>query len=194
MALPSSGVLSIGDIAGEFGGAAPHALSEYYGAAAGVPASGTIAISDFYGTSSVIDPAYTQVNNNATGWSESPAGALTTASSQTACRGVGGAKIGGTGSIWQTFSITAGVVYKATGQTLKPSGSSDTRYLRVYDGSGTSGTQLGAATLSTTITSWWPFSFTFTPTTSTVTFAFWISASAGTTRISPIKDTIVEVN
>jgi len=55
MALPSSGALSIGDIAGEFGGAVPHALSEYYGAAAGVPASGTIAISDFYGTSSSVD-------------------------------------------------------------------------------------------------------------------------------------------
>ena len=55
MALPSSGPLSIGDIAGEFGGVAPHALSEYYGAAAGVPASGTIAISDFYGTSSIVD-------------------------------------------------------------------------------------------------------------------------------------------
>lgn len=55
MALPASGALSIGDIAGEFGGAVPHALSEYYGAAAGVPASGTIAISDFYGTSSIVD-------------------------------------------------------------------------------------------------------------------------------------------
>ena len=55
MALPASGALSIGDIAGEFGGVAPHALSEYYGAAAGVPASGTIAISDFYGTSSIVD-------------------------------------------------------------------------------------------------------------------------------------------
>ena len=182
MALPSSGPLSIGDIAGEFGGVVPHALSEYYGAAAGVPASGAIAISDFYGTSSVIDPAYTQVNNSATGWSESPAGALTTASSQTACKGVGGAKIAADGIIWQTFSITAGVVYKATGQTLKPSGSSD------------SGTQLGAVTLSTTIISYWPFSFTFTPTTSTVTFAFFVNASSGNTRISPIKDTIVEVN
>ena len=52
MALQSSGVISIGDIASEFGGSAPHALSEYYGAATGVPASGTIALSDFYGTSS----------------------------------------------------------------------------------------------------------------------------------------------
>jgi len=53
MALPSSGPLSLDDIAGEFGGTAPDTLSEYYGAdtIGGVPASGTLAISDFYGTS-----------------------------------------------------------------------------------------------------------------------------------------------
>jgi hypothetical protein len=52
MALPSSGPLSIGDIAGEFGGSAPHSLSEYYGAAAGVPTSGAIRVAaDFYGKS-----------------------------------------------------------------------------------------------------------------------------------------------
>lgn len=52
MALQTSGAISINDIVGEFGGTAPHALSEYYGVDTGVPASGTIAISDFYGTSS----------------------------------------------------------------------------------------------------------------------------------------------
>lgn len=52
MALPSSGPLSINDIAVEFGGAAPHSLSEYYGVAAGVPTSGAISINNFYGTSS----------------------------------------------------------------------------------------------------------------------------------------------
>jgi len=52
MALPSSGPLSINDIAVEFGGSVPHSLSEYYGVATGIPASGTIAIDDFYGTSS----------------------------------------------------------------------------------------------------------------------------------------------
>ena len=53
MALPSSDTLSMADIAGEFGGATPHSLSEYYGAATGVPTAGTISISDFYGTSAV---------------------------------------------------------------------------------------------------------------------------------------------
>lgn len=56
MALPSSGTLSIQDIVDEFGGTAPHSLSEYYRNGAyvgsnntGVPTSGTISLSDFYG-------------------------------------------------------------------------------------------------------------------------------------------------
>jgi len=49
MALPTSGPLSLDDIAGEFGGTVPHSLSEYYGVAAGIPTSGTITIADFYG-------------------------------------------------------------------------------------------------------------------------------------------------
>ena len=51
MALQSSGPISLSDIAGEFGGSTPHSLSEYYGAAGGVPASGAISMDDFYGTS-----------------------------------------------------------------------------------------------------------------------------------------------
>jgi hypothetical protein len=63
MALPGSGVLSVSDIVGEFGGSAPHGLSEYYRggglvpdspANTGVPTSGTIAIGDFYGAASVV--------------------------------------------------------------------------------------------------------------------------------------------
>ena len=57
-ALAASGALSLGttagtdrSISGEFGGTTPHALSEYYGVASGVPASGTIDFSDFHGTS-----------------------------------------------------------------------------------------------------------------------------------------------
>ena len=53
MALPSSGPLSLLDIAGEFGGSTPHGLSEYYAAASGVPSSGTISIGNFYGKSAV---------------------------------------------------------------------------------------------------------------------------------------------
>ena len=53
MALPTSGPISLADIAAEFGGSTPHSLSEYYGAASGVPASGTIDFADFYGTSAI---------------------------------------------------------------------------------------------------------------------------------------------
>lgn len=68
MALQSSGAISINDIVTEFGGTAPHSLSEYYGVASGIPTSGTIAVADFYGaaadsaptggTTGVMAPAY----------------------------------------------------------------------------------------------------------------------------------------
>ena len=61
MAIVSSGAISLGtaagtnrSISGEFGGDAPHALSEYYDGnlgPSGVPSSGEITFSDFYGTS-----------------------------------------------------------------------------------------------------------------------------------------------
>lgn len=63
MALPSSGTLKISDIAAEFGGSAPHALSEYYRGGGrvpdvsqnnGVPTSGAISISDFYGATNYV--------------------------------------------------------------------------------------------------------------------------------------------
>lgn len=52
MALQTSGSISVGDLASEFGGAVPHSLSEYYGATSGISASGAIALSAFYGASS----------------------------------------------------------------------------------------------------------------------------------------------
>jgi len=57
MGLPNTGQLSLADIQTEFGGTAPTAISEYYGAASGVPSSGQISISDFYGTSSFTMPS-----------------------------------------------------------------------------------------------------------------------------------------
>lgn len=51
MALQSSGAISLLDIANEFGGSTPHSINEYYGAAAGIPSSGTIDFADFYGKS-----------------------------------------------------------------------------------------------------------------------------------------------
>jgi hypothetical protein len=53
MALQTSGAISLNDIQTEFGGSNPISISEYYGAAAGIPASGVISIGDFYGASAV---------------------------------------------------------------------------------------------------------------------------------------------
>ena len=55
MALQGSGQITLKDIEDEFGGSAPTALSEYYDAASGVPASGEIQLAaDFYGKSNAL--------------------------------------------------------------------------------------------------------------------------------------------
>lgn len=72
MALPSSGPLSIQQIATEFGGTVPHSLSEYYRGGGlvpntplnlAIPTSGQIAIGDFYNSSSRIAIALTISTN-----------------------------------------------------------------------------------------------------------------------------------
>jgi len=62
MALQSSGQISLSNIASEFGGSAPHALSEYYGSDT-VPSSGQISFSNFYGTSSITYLAQSNVGS-----------------------------------------------------------------------------------------------------------------------------------
>lgn len=51
MPLQSSGAISLLDIQTEFGGSNPIGINEYYGAATGIPGSGTISLADFYGAS-----------------------------------------------------------------------------------------------------------------------------------------------
>jgi hypothetical protein len=51
MALQSSGAISLANVQTEFGGSNPIGINEYYGVAAGVPASGTISLNNFYGKS-----------------------------------------------------------------------------------------------------------------------------------------------
>lgn len=73
MALQTSGAISINDLVAEFGGTAPHSLSEYYrggalvpdtGTNSGVPTSGAISLTDFYGAA-----AFTpDVTPNAVDW------------------------------------------------------------------------------------------------------------------------------
>lgn len=69
MPLPASGQISISEIQTEFGGSNPISLSEYYAADDGVPASGTISFSDFYGTAAssgsvVMNASYVATKNS----------------------------------------------------------------------------------------------------------------------------------
>lgn len=50
MALQTTGPISLSNIQAEFGGSNPISISEYYNSNYGVPLSGTIRFSDFYGT------------------------------------------------------------------------------------------------------------------------------------------------
>ena len=52
MTLQSSGQITWQQIQNEFGGSHRFRLAEYYGAATGIPGSGQIAASNFYGKSS----------------------------------------------------------------------------------------------------------------------------------------------
>jgi len=54
MPLQSSGPISLSDIAQEFDNGSPYSLSEFYGVAPGIPSSGTIRMSHFYGASNTI--------------------------------------------------------------------------------------------------------------------------------------------
>lgn len=53
MATPTSGTIKLSEIAAEYGGSAPHSLSEYYGSGHFVPSSGQIKSSDFYSISAI---------------------------------------------------------------------------------------------------------------------------------------------
>lgn len=64
MALQTSGAISLADVQGEFGGSNPISLSEYYGAASGIPTSGTISLSQFYGASAYVAPTLTRTARN----------------------------------------------------------------------------------------------------------------------------------
>lgn len=82
MPLPSSGPLSLNDIQTEFGGTNPISINEYYaggsfvpagtsGTNGPVPSSGTISISNFYGTTKVVISISNQNIIDATGGARS---------------------------------------------------------------------------------------------------------------------------
>jgi hypothetical protein len=55
MTLQSSGPISFQNLETEFGGSHPITMTEYYGRDFGIPASGTISMSQFYGKSSALE-------------------------------------------------------------------------------------------------------------------------------------------
>ena len=71
MACPDSGEIKISDIVAEFGGSAPHALSEYYrnggevpGNNTNVPTSGQISLTQFYSAVNEIQQTYSSTTTN----------------------------------------------------------------------------------------------------------------------------------
>ena len=71
MACPSSGQIEISDIVDEFGGSAPHALTEYYrnggsvpGNNTNVPTSGQISLTQFYSAVNEIQQIYSSSTTN----------------------------------------------------------------------------------------------------------------------------------
>ena len=72
MAIKTSGPISLGNIQAEFGGTAPHSLSEYYYAGAlvktnnggKIPSSGTNRFSNYYGASKGFDKFDTSMKSD----------------------------------------------------------------------------------------------------------------------------------
>lgn len=116
MALQTSGAISLNDIANEFGGSTPHSISEYYGAASGIPASGAIDFADFYGASAAYTVEYLIVaGGGGPGW--------------THIAGYGGPGGGGAGGLLSgTFDIAAGTAISATVGLGGAIGTSSTRW------------------------------------------------------------------
>lgn len=68
MTIPSSGTISHTMIQNEFGGDYPIQLEEYYGAAPGIPQSGQISNTDFYGTTRIFETVITVGETINGGW------------------------------------------------------------------------------------------------------------------------------
>jgi hypothetical protein len=64
MTLPASGPITFLQLQGEFGGSTPITMTEYYGADTGIPTSGQISMSQFYGKSAADPLTYLGSSNN----------------------------------------------------------------------------------------------------------------------------------
>lgn len=142
MTMQSSGPISIGNISGEFGGGAPHSISEYFAGGANVPSgtsgvngpipsAGAISLSKFYGVSKAVDIVinYLVVGSGGTalqyggagGGGNAIAGSFTLTSSKTYTVVIGA---GGSASSFNGVNADAGLNGGTNGlQTGGPSGS-----------------------------------------------------------------------
>jgi hypothetical protein len=128
MALQGTGQISLLDIATEFGGTAPHSLSEFYDAAGGIPASGEITMADFYGTSAFAVPTGLIVpyigGATPAGWS--------TFSSADGKTVIGAGSTYSAGSTGGSTSISASATLESAGSHTGPGAAS--RYGNTYSG------------------------------------------------------------
>lgn len=74
MALQTTGPISLAEIATEFNDTAPHSMSEFYSATTGIPTSGTIDVSDFYGAVNAYPPTVGTLDTTSYGGSGTNAG------------------------------------------------------------------------------------------------------------------------
>lgn len=145
MALPTSGPMSLEMIRAEFGGGYPVRLSDYYRggglvpnnpANAGVPASGAISLSHFYGASDYLPVSATVSQTGGSVFIPEPAPPSTVVGCNLIAH-----PSGGNGSYTYEWRDTPGGAVISTGSSLYVSGEvmknsslSLTRYLRVSDG------------------------------------------------------------
>lgn len=133
MTLPSSGLIGFLDIQNEFGGAAPIDLGEYYGAAAGIPGSGTISISQFYGKSAYHTTSRVTSQQTTTSWT----------------------------SYWTTSWVTSWQTSKQTTSSTSGCGGSPIHITTYWNVSRTTSQSTSIVKTASTTTSWWTSWSTF---------------------------------
>ncbi len=161
MALPTSGRLTLGMVRAEFGGGVPARLSNYYRgggrvpdtpANAGVPTSGPISLSDFYGATAYTPPTISVAQTGGYVFQPEPAPPTAFVSATLTASGSGGS-----GSFSWQWRATPGGAVLSTAAALGVSGTVPknttlgvTRYLDwtdgVTSGSVTTGASLDYAT------------------------------------------------
>lgn len=125
MALPTSGPMSLSMIRGEFGGTGPVKLSDYYRGGgrvpntpvnAGVPSSGPIRLSHFYGATAYTTPSVSITQAGGTIFQPEPAPATQVVSAALNANGTGG-----TGNFTWAWRETAGGPVMSTAASLSVS-------------------------------------------------------------------------